>query len=156
MNEISRLFVTISARTDEFHKNIEGVENKLNKVSKKMKIAGGIMVGAVAAIGVASLKLAGDFDGAMREVNTMMMLSADEFKDFSKEIQNFARNMGVNAVEAANALYQAISAGVPKENAVEIGNRALDVMEKENRIREEIKRGSVLSVVMELEKWEKV
>jgi len=45
---------------------------------------------------------------------------------------------------------------VPKENAVEIGNRALDVMEKENRIREEIKRGSVLSVVMELEKWEKV
>ncbi len=45
---------------------------------------------------------------------------------------------------------------VPKENAVEIGNRALDVMEKENRIREEIKRGSVLSVVMELEKWEKM
>ena len=45
---------------------------------------------------------------------------------------------------------------VPKESAVEIGNRALDVMEKENRIREEIKRGSVLSVVMELEKWEKV
>jgi len=45
---------------------------------------------------------------------------------------------------------------VPKENAVEIGNRALDVMEKENRIREEIKRGNVLSVVMELEKWEKV
>jgi 3-hexulose-6-phosphate synthase/6-phospho-3-hexuloisomerase len=44
---------------------------------------------------------------------------------------------------------------VPKESAVEIGNRALDVMEKENRIREEIKRGSVLSVVMELEKWEK-
>ena len=45
---------------------------------------------------------------------------------------------------------------VPKENAVEIGNRALDVMEKENRIREEIKRGSVLSVVRELEKWEKM
>jgi 3-hexulose-6-phosphate synthase/6-phospho-3-hexuloisomerase len=45
---------------------------------------------------------------------------------------------------------------VPKELAVEIANRALDVKEKENRIREEIKRGSVLSVVMELEKWEKL
>ncbi|MEW6070078.1 MAG: 3-hexulose-6-phosphate synthase [Candidatus Thermoplasmatota archaeon] len=45
---------------------------------------------------------------------------------------------------------------VPKENAVEIANRALDVKEKENRIREEIKRGKVLSVVMELEKWEKL
>ena len=43
---------------------------------------------------------------------------------------------------------------VPREQAVEIANRALDVMEHENRIREEIKRGSTLSSVMELEKWE--
>ncbi len=43
---------------------------------------------------------------------------------------------------------------IPKEEAVEIANRAIDVMEHENRIREEIKRGSTLSSVMELEKWE--
>ena len=117
--EISRLFVAIGAKTDEFHKGIDGVQNKMDNVSKKMKIAGGIMVGAVLAIGTASLKMAGDFDGAMREVNTMMLLSEDEFKTFSKDIQNLARDMGVNAVEAANALYQAISAGVPKENAID-------------------------------------
>jgi len=117
--ELSRLFVAIGAKTDEFHKGIDGVSNKLNNVSRQMKIAGGIMVGAVAAIGTASLKMAGDFDGAMREVNTMMLLSENEFKDFSKEVQNLAKDMGINAVEAANALYQAISAGVPKENAIE-------------------------------------
>ncbi len=44
---------------------------------------------------------------------------------------------------------------VPKEEAILIANRALDIMEKENRIREEIKEGDPLSVVMELEKWEK-
>jgi len=44
---------------------------------------------------------------------------------------------------------------VQKEEAVQVANRALDVMEKENRIREEIKGGDPLSVVMELEKWEK-
>jgi len=44
---------------------------------------------------------------------------------------------------------------VPKERAVEVANRALDVMERENRIRGEIKRGSTLSKVMELKKWEK-
>jgi 3-hexulose-6-phosphate synthase/6-phospho-3-hexuloisomerase len=44
---------------------------------------------------------------------------------------------------------------IPKERAVEIANRALDVKERENRIREEIKRGSTLSEVLELEKWEK-
>ncbi len=43
---------------------------------------------------------------------------------------------------------------IPKEEAIQIANRALDVMEKEERIREEIKEGRTLSVVMELEKWE--
>lgn len=45
---------------------------------------------------------------------------------------------------------------VPQEVAVEMANRALDVLERENRIREEIKRGGTLSSVLELEKWEKV
>jgi len=43
---------------------------------------------------------------------------------------------------------------VPKEIAVEIANRAIDVREREERIREEIKRGRTLSEVLELEKWE--
>jgi len=45
---------------------------------------------------------------------------------------------------------------VPAEKAVEVANRSLDVLERENRIREEIKRGSTLSKVLELKKWEKV
>lgn len=45
---------------------------------------------------------------------------------------------------------------VPKEMAVEIANRSLDVLERENRIREEIKQGSTLSKVLQLKKWEKL
>lgn len=45
---------------------------------------------------------------------------------------------------------------VPQERAVEIANRAVDVAEREERIREEIKRGGTLSMVQELEKWEQV
>ncbi|MFX1480742.1 MAG: orotidine 5'-phosphate decarboxylase / HUMPS family protein [Promethearchaeota archaeon] len=44
---------------------------------------------------------------------------------------------------------------IPKVKAQEMANRAIDVLEKENRIREEIKRGSTLSEVMYLKKWEK-
>jgi 3-hexulose-6-phosphate synthase/6-phospho-3-hexuloisomerase len=44
---------------------------------------------------------------------------------------------------------------VPKGKAVEIANRAADVMERENRIREEIRRKSTLAEVTELFKWEK-
>ena len=45
---------------------------------------------------------------------------------------------------------------VPQEGAVEVANRAVDVFERENRIREEIRRGGTLSSVQELEKWEQV
>ena len=44
---------------------------------------------------------------------------------------------------------------VPQKKAVEIANRAVDVLERENRIREEIKAGGTLSSVTELLRWEK-
>ncbi len=44
---------------------------------------------------------------------------------------------------------------LPKAIAVEYANRAMDVLEKENRIREEIKEGSTLAKVTELQRWEK-
>lgn len=45
---------------------------------------------------------------------------------------------------------------VPQEIAQEIANRALDVKEHENRIREEIKGGGSLGSVQKLKKWEKI
>jgi 3-hexulose-6-phosphate synthase/6-phospho-3-hexuloisomerase len=44
---------------------------------------------------------------------------------------------------------------IPRARAVEIANRAMDVLEHENRIREEIRRKSTLASVAELSKWEK-
>ncbi len=45
---------------------------------------------------------------------------------------------------------------IPKEVAVEVANRAIDVHEREDRTREEILRGSTLSKTNELCKWEPV
>ena len=45
---------------------------------------------------------------------------------------------------------------IPRERAQEVANRALDVLEHENRVREEIRRGSTLGRVQNLERWEKV
>jgi len=44
---------------------------------------------------------------------------------------------------------------IPQKRAVEITNRAMDVLERENRIRKEIKEGGTLGKVTELLKWEK-
>ncbi|MCL4325240.1 MAG: orotidine 5'-phosphate decarboxylase [Candidatus Thermoplasmatota archaeon] len=45
---------------------------------------------------------------------------------------------------------------IPAEQSVEIANRAVDVLERENRLREEIKKGGTLSSIQRLEEWEKV
>ncbi|MCK4429576.1 MAG: DUF561 domain-containing protein [Candidatus Aenigmarchaeota archaeon] len=45
---------------------------------------------------------------------------------------------------------------MPKKDALEIANRAMSVLENENRVREEIKKGSTLSKVVKLKKWEKL
>ena len=44
---------------------------------------------------------------------------------------------------------------IPKDKAVEYTNRAMDVLERENRLRQEIQEGSTLSQVAYLLKWEK-
>ncbi|MDH5174361.1 MAG: orotidine 5'-phosphate decarboxylase [Elusimicrobiota bacterium] len=44
---------------------------------------------------------------------------------------------------------------IPQKRAVEITNRAMDVLERENRIRKEIEEGGTLGKIIELLKWEK-
>jgi 3-hexulose-6-phosphate synthase / 6-phospho-3-hexuloisomerase len=43
---------------------------------------------------------------------------------------------------------------VPKNLAMEMANRAIDVLERENRVREEIRRGSTLGQTAYLKKWD--
>ena len=106
---------------DKADKQLTGLQGKVEKFSGGIKKAGMAMTagGAVIVGGLGlALKSAVDFESSMREVNTMMGLGQEEFKDFSKEVQNMAADMGVSAVDSAKALYQAISAGVPKENVL--------------------------------------
>jgi 3-hexulose-6-phosphate synthase/6-phospho-3-hexuloisomerase len=44
---------------------------------------------------------------------------------------------------------------IPRERAYEIARRAREVKKTEERVREEIKRGSTLSKISDLVKWEK-
>ncbi len=44
---------------------------------------------------------------------------------------------------------------IPKEILIETANRAMGVLEQENRLREEIESGSTLSKVIDLPRWEK-
>ncbi len=116
---IGDALLTLGVDTKDLEKGLQGVGATIKKHQKAiglgMVAAGGTIL---AGLGM-SLKAAADFEGAMREVNTMMGLTGEEFTAFSAEVQALATDLGVDAVESAEALYQAISAGVPKENVLE-------------------------------------
>ena len=116
---IGDALLTLGVDTKDLDKGMKGVGASIEKHQKAIGV-GMTAMGATILTGLGlSLKAAGDFEGAMREVNTMMGLADEEFTDFSKQVQTLASDLGVDAVESANALYQAISAGIPKENVLE-------------------------------------
>ena len=106
-------------------------------------------------------------DGAIRDIDD---IRASGFPSFSKYVvPNAGEPKGYGGIGIEVTIgNQTVRTGdwiigdenglivVPKEHAVEVANRSIDVHERENRTREEIRRGSTLSKVNELEKWEPV
>jgi 3-hexulose-6-phosphate synthase/6-phospho-3-hexuloisomerase len=105
-------------------------------------------------------------DGAVRDVDDIVKM---DFSVFCRHISpNAGEPKGFGEIGAEiNCGNQVVQTGdwiigddsgvvvVPQEIAQEIANRALDVKEQENRIREEIKSGGSLGTVVKVKKWEK-
>ncbi|WP_028329178.1 phage tail tape measure protein [Brachyspira alvinipulli] len=65
-------------------------------------------------------KKATDFDNGMREVLTLLpKLSNEGFEDLKQETLAFSKEIGKVPEEVVPALYQSLSAGVPRENVFE-------------------------------------
>ena len=105
-------------------------------------------------------------DGAIRDMDDIVKLN---YPIFTKHVvSNAGEPKGFGEIGAEiNCGGQKVNSGdwiigddsgvivVPCQIAQEIANRALDVKEHENRIREEIKKGGTLSKVLKLKRWEK-
>ena len=105
-------------------------------------------------------------DGAIRDLDDLIKI---DFPVFSKHISpNAGEPKGLGEIGAEITCgEQTVKTGdwiigddsgvvvVPQEIAQEIANRALDVKEHENSIREEIKKGGTLGSVTRVKKWEK-
>jgi 3-hexulose-6-phosphate synthase/6-phospho-3-hexuloisomerase len=105
-------------------------------------------------------------DGALRDAGDIIKLGFPAFSRLvmpnAGEPRGFGEigvpiRMGTIRVETGDWL-RGDDDGVvvlPQKVAVEYANRAMDVLEKENRIREEIKEGRTLAEVTDLLRWEK-
>lgn len=105
-------------------------------------------------------------DGAIRDVDEILKMNFPAFARHKRSAAGEPKGFGEIGCDIICG-GQAVKNGdwlvgdetgvvvIPHKDAVEIANRSLDVMERENRIREEIQRGSTLSQVISVEKWEK-
>ena len=118
--------VRVSASMKSFNKALGDAERKAKRSFGNITKLGENMGRAMFRTGLVvsgaflfAAKGAADFDKAMREVNTLVGLGEDDFQSLSKDVRELSKEMGINAVEAASALYQALSAGIPEENAID-------------------------------------
>ena len=132
--------------------------------------AGGVgpaVWGELATHGAIQKKIAGVvIDGAIRDVEEIKQL---KFPAFSRLVTSAAGEpkgfgeigipVNVCGVRVFPGDYIAGDSDgvvvIPKQKAIEIANRAMSVLEMENRIRKEIDDGNTLAKVMDLLRWEK-
>ena len=122
--KIGSLFGDVSLRTASLDKDIAKVGKKLKKLGKGMTSMGkslsAKLTAPIVGFGAASLISFGKFEKGMAEVKSLMPdLNQGEFVELEEEVRELAVSLGVDAVESVGALYQAISAGVPKDNVID-------------------------------------
>lgn len=161
--------VTVRTYPGDWAKTVEAID--IAKQGEVIVIdAGGVppaVWGELASESAVQKKLGGVvIDGAIRDVSEIEKL---KFPAFSRIITpqageprgfgeiNIPVRVGGVRVEPGDFILgdEDGVVSVPGQRAGEIVNRAMDVLERENRIRKEIREGGTLSQVMELLKWEK-
>ena len=93
------------------------LETKLNNLGKSLST---MVTLPLALAGAAVTKFASDFDGGMRKVTSLLGgVTQEKFEHMSAQVLELSKRLGIDAVSATEALYEAISAAVPEENAIQ-------------------------------------
>jgi len=130
-SNVGAMAVALLADTRDFDKKMgvstkkvstfDKTVSKMGKaITKAAKLAAAAAAAAVVAFGASAVKTFIEFDTSMREVFTLMPdLSAEAREAMEEDIQALSEEIGVLPTEIIPALYQAISAGVPRDNVFE-------------------------------------
>ncbi|XZK76065.1 phage tail tape measure protein [Clostridium perfringens] len=102
------------SKIDKFSDKIEKAGEKAGKISDKMKpISAGIL-----GVGVASGKMAMDFEDGMAKVSTIADTSKVSMDELRKGVLRLSSDTGKSATEMSEGLYQALSASVDTSDAI--------------------------------------
>lgn len=121
---VANLNVKIGADLSEFDKSMSALTSKIEGIGNKLASAGKTLSAGITLplIGIATVgtKMAADLDKSLREVNTLFgetgAAAEASFNDISKTVGNLSKEVGIAQSVISQGLYNAVSAGVPKDN----------------------------------------
>ncbi|HRJ44240.1 MAG TPA: phage tail tape measure protein, partial [Caldilineaceae bacterium] len=136
MTTMERLVVELATDATEYHRGLNQASQSTSSWGGKLAgIAGKAALGAMAAagaaiagVGAAGVKEFVGFQNSMNEVFTLLPgITGEAMGKMQEDVKGFAKEFGVLPKETVPALYQALSAGVPKDNVfnfLEIAQKA--------------------------------
>jgi len=107
---------------DKFTPSVNNMTRATDGFNSIVKKAAGLVVGAFSTVAVTnfakeSFNAFNTFEGKMNEVFTLLPgISGEAMSDMTQQTKDFAKEFGVLPDKVVPALYQSISAGVPKDN----------------------------------------
>jgi len=112
------------------NQQLGGLEDKLRSAGQTMTQIGSQMsmkiTAPLTALGLASFKMAGDFDQAFRSVNVMLGASTEEAAKYKDQILEISDATSKSAIDVTNAFYQIVSAGYRGADAIDILRVAME------------------------------
>lgn len=121
---IGSLFGDVSLRTEGLAKGIRKANNMLYRFGRNATQAGktiGVGLGVpLVGIGASSIKAFTTMETGLKEVKTLLpQMDSSEFKTLSNGVRELSIEFGTDLPNNINAMYQALSAGVPSGNILE-------------------------------------
>ena len=109
---------------DEASQVFNNIGSSNDKLLGKLKNFGIAAGAALAGVGVASVKMAGDFEASMANVSTLVDTTAESMEDMSNEVLEIAKRVPVEISDLTTALYNVRSAGISAEDAMMVLERS--------------------------------
>jgi TP901 family phage tail tape measure protein len=124
---VAYLEAVVGADITSFRRGMRDVRNDLGILSETIKGIGGLgrtltfaVSAPLLALGSFAVNQAAEFDAAMRNINSIALLTEEQFASLSQRVLDFGKNTREGAIGAAEALYTVYSAGLSGEDAFQL------------------------------------
>ena len=119
---------TLNSQSQAINNNINSLQNQTKELTKSQggfnlnTLAITAMTTAVGALTQNVANLSMEFDKQLRNVNSLVQASEDQFKKFGESIKELSRNKDIvnSPVDLAKAMYQLVSSGFDAVNALKM------------------------------------